>query len=64
MADTGDVRTLARVTAEPVSRQERKLRTRQALLDAALELLADRGFASLSLREVTKQAGIVPTAAG
>ena len=62
MADTGDVRTLARVTAEPVSRQERKLRTRQALLDAALELLADRGFASLSLREVTKQAGIVPTA--
>src|SRR3981189_272076 len=56
------MRTLARVTAEPVSRQERKLRTRQALLDAALELLADRGFASLSLREVTKQAGIVPTA--
>jgi AcrR family transcriptional regulator len=50
------------VTAEPVSRQERKQRTRQALLDAALELLADRGFGSLSLREVTKRAGIVPTA--
>lgn len=48
--------------ADPVSRQERKRRTRQALLDAALELLADRGFASLSLREVTKRAGIVPTA--
>jgi AcrR family transcriptional regulator len=47
---------------EPVTRQERKQRTRQALLDAALELLADRGFASLSLREVTKRAGIVPTA--
>lgn len=44
------------------SRQERKQRTRQALLEAALELLADRGFASLSLREVTKRAGIVPTA--
>ncbi|WP_328607540.1 TetR family transcriptional regulator [Amycolatopsis sp. NBC_00345] len=47
---------------EPVTRQERKQRTRQALLDAALELLADRGFASLSLREVAKRAGIVPTA--
>ncbi|MBB4685220.1 AcrR family transcriptional regulator [Amycolatopsis jiangsuensis] len=52
-------------TGEPaaaVSRQERKQRTRQALLDAALELLAERGFASLSLREVAKHAGIVPTA--
>jgi AcrR family transcriptional regulator len=56
------MRTLAQVTAEPVSRQERKQRTRQALLDAALELLAERAFANLSLREVTKQAGIVPTA--
>jgi AcrR family transcriptional regulator len=45
-----------------VSRQERKLRTRQALLDTALELLADRPFATLSLREVAKGAGIVPTA--
>jgi AcrR family transcriptional regulator len=56
-----DARTLTDVT-EPVSRQERKQRTRQALLDAALELLADRPFASLSLREVAKAAGIVPTA--
>ena len=47
---------------ETISRQERKQRTRQALLDAALDLLGDRGFASLSLREVAKQAGIVPTA--
>jgi AcrR family transcriptional regulator len=47
---------------ESISRQERKQRTRQALLDAALELLAERGFANLSLREVAKQAGIVPTA--
>ena len=62
MADSPRTRTLIDVTAEPVSRQERKQRTRQALLDAALELLADRGFASLSLREVTKRAGIVPTA--
>lgn len=48
--------------AEPASRQERKQRTRRALLDAALQLLSDRGFGSLSLREVTRLAGLVPTA--
>ncbi|GAB3485959.1 TetR family transcriptional regulator [Amycolatopsis cihanbeyliensis] len=47
---------------EPASRQERKQRTRQALLKAAFELVADRGFATVSLREVTKRAGVVPTA--
>ena len=47
---------------EPVSRAERKERTRQALLGAALELLADRSFDSLSLREVARAVGIVPTA--
>jgi AcrR family transcriptional regulator len=57
-----DTRSLTGVDVEPASRQERKQRTRQALLDASLDLLADRGFASLSLREVTKRAGIVPTA--
>ncbi|MFD9888956.1 TetR family transcriptional regulator [Amycolatopsis sp. NPDC059027] len=64
MSDTANARTLSVVSeaVEPVSRQERKQRTRQALLDAALDLLADRGFASLSLREVAKRAGIVPTA--
>ncbi|GAB3565894.1 TetR family transcriptional regulator [Amycolatopsis endophytica] len=58
-------RRIADVSAEPVkpvSRQERKQRTRQALLDAALAQLADRPFAVLSLREVTKRAEIVPTA--
>ncbi|MFL6145486.1 MAG: TetR family transcriptional regulator [Labedaea sp.] len=44
------------------TRQERKQRTRQALLDAALRLLADRSLASLSLREVARKVGIVPTA--
>jgi AcrR family transcriptional regulator len=44
------------------SRQERKQRTRQALLDAALELLEGQGFSSLSLRQVTRAAGVVPTA--
>jgi AcrR family transcriptional regulator len=45
-----------------VTRQERKRRTRQALLDAALELLEGQSFSSLSLRQVTRTAGIVPTA--
>ena len=44
------------------TRSEQKLRTRRSLLDAALELLsAERVFSSLSLREVTRTAGIAPT---
>ncbi|WP_410613987.1 TetR family transcriptional regulator [Amycolatopsis sp. lyj-109] len=64
MSNAVDTRTLEDVSEPltPVSRQERKLRTRQTLLDTALELLADRPFATLSLREVAKGAGIVPTA--
>ncbi len=44
------------------TRVERKQRTRQALLDAALELLEEESFSSLSLRQVTRAVGIVPTA--
>jgi len=44
------------------SRAERKERTRQALLDATLKLIAQRSLASISLREVAREAGIVPTA--
>jgi AcrR family transcriptional regulator len=44
------------------TRQQSKQRTRQALLDAALELLEGQSFSSLSLRQVTRAAGIVPTA--
>ncbi len=33
-----------------------------AAIAAALELLGDRGFSGLSLREVTRQAGVVPAA--
>ncbi|PYE19120.1 TetR family transcriptional regulator [Williamsia limnetica] len=44
------------------TRAEQKSRTRQALLDQTLELVGERSFASISLREVTKRAGIVPTA--
>ncbi|WP_201931016.1 TetR family transcriptional regulator [Nocardioides donggukensis] len=49
-------------SAAPGSRQARKERTRRAILDAALDLLVDEGFASLSLRRLTKEVGIVPTA--
>ncbi|WP_343232878.1 MULTISPECIES: TetR family transcriptional regulator [unclassified Tsukamurella] len=44
------------------SRAEAKERTRQNLLDEALALAQERSFASLSLREVAKAAGVVPTA--
>jgi AcrR family transcriptional regulator len=44
------------------TRRGRKQRTRLDLLDAALRLLEDKGFSGLSLREVTRGAGVVPTA--
>ncbi len=49
-------------TPDGATRQQRKQRTRQALLDAALALLEEQSFSSLSLRQVTRSAGIVPTA--
>jgi len=47
---------------ESRSRAERKEHTRQKLLDVTLKLIAQRSLASISLREVAKDAGIVPTA--
>jgi AcrR family transcriptional regulator len=44
------------------SRAERKERTRQAILEATLDLCADTPLAALSLRQVAKEVGIVPTA--
>lgn len=44
------------------TRAERKEQTRQALLDSAVTLAAGRGFSAVSLREIAKSAGIVPTA--
>lgn len=44
------------------SRQEQKERTREAILASALELSRARGFAQLSLRQVARHAGVVPTA--
>lgn len=43
-------------------REEKKQQTRQALIEAALTLMHDGGgFSGLSLREVSRQAGLVPT---
>jgi AcrR family transcriptional regulator len=48
---------------EGASREARKAETREALLAAVLDLLAgERSFTSLSLREVTREAGVVPAA--
>ncbi|MGW2838873.1 TetR family transcriptional regulator [Streptomyces sp. NPDC001493] len=44
------------------ARQAQKLRTRQTLLDAALQLLEHQSLSSLGLREVTRAAGVAPTA--
>jgi AcrR family transcriptional regulator len=43
-------------------RQAQKLKTRQALLDAALVLLEEQSLSSLGLREVTRAVGVAPTA--
>ena len=44
------------------TRVERKERTRRAILDAALSLCEDSSLVALSLRQVAKEVGIVPTA--
>lgn len=46
----------------PKSRLERKEQTRRAILDAALGLLEESSLVALSLRKVTREVGIVPTA--
>ena len=48
---------------ESGARGSRKQRTRDALLEATLRLMREgRSFTGLSLREVTREAGVVPTA--
>lgn len=49
-------------TGAPESRVDRKERTRRAILDAALMLCEESSLVALSLRQVTKEVGIVPTA--
>jgi AcrR family transcriptional regulator len=51
-----------RSSTDEGSRAERKERTRRKLLDAGLSLVEERGFAALSLREVTRAAGVTPAA--
>jgi len=48
--------------AEAATRAERKERTRRRLLEVTYRLIADRSLSSISLREVAREAGIVPTA--
>ena len=48
--------------ADSATRAARKERTRQSILDAALELADAESLATVSLRQVAKQVGIVPTA--
>lgn len=44
------------------TRKGRKERTRRAILDSALELTGDTSLVAISLRQVAKEVGIVPTA--
>lgn len=45
-----------------VTRSEQKEKTRRAIIDAAIKQLGvEKSFASLSLREVSREAGIAPT---
>lgn len=57
-------RVLTRIETEaPSTRIEQKERTRQRICEAALSLIGQgRSFTSLSLREITREAGIVPAA--
>lgn len=41
-------------------RSEQKLKTRRKLIESALKLSAESGFGAISLREVSKEAGITP----
>lgn len=65
---TPNSRTRRADTARPsrsrdtLSREERKEATRRAIIAAALKLLEEQSFSALSLREVTREAGIVPAA--
>jgi AcrR family transcriptional regulator len=52
----------SRHSSSSATRRESKELTRQALLKAALKLLSKNSFDSISLREVTREAGITPTA--
>jgi AcrR family transcriptional regulator len=49
--------------AEPLSRQDRKEFTRNSLMQAALSLMSEgRSFTSLGIREIAREASMVPNA--
>ncbi|MFJ7587636.1 TetR family transcriptional regulator [Streptomyces sp. NPDC097617] len=50
------------MSPHPGFRETQRRRTRRALLDAALAELEERSLGSLGLREVTRGAGVAPTA--
>lgn len=55
--------TKTETPASASPRAQRKLRTREALMDAALKLMSlGRGYTSLGLREITREAGVTPAA--
>lgn len=49
---------LNKPASKPVSRQASKLKTRQKLLAAALDVLVEEGYAGFSMNKVAKRAGI------
>ena len=60
---TPATRTSARAPKEELSRSERKDLTRNSLTQAALQLIGEgRSFTSLGIREIAREAGMVPNA--
>src|SRR3954452_16888854 len=48
------------MATRPGHRERKKQRTRQAIVDAALELFEDRGYQSATVAEISEAAGISP----
>lgn len=50
-------------TEKTITREQKKRQTRQAFFNAVLDLcITGQGFGSISLRQVTREVGVVPTA--
>ncbi|UNU73562.1 TetR family transcriptional regulator [Moraxella nasovis] len=53
----------ASTMVKPTAREQKKLQTRQAFFNAVLDLcMTGQGYSSISLRQVTREVGVVPTA--
>lgn len=49
--------------AKSINREQKKRQTRQAFFNAVLDLcMSGQGYSSISLRQVTREVGVVPTA--